>query len=178
MKTIGYIVISISFLAGTLTTVLDEQNVYWNYFIATLILGIVGISLIHLSQKRLSQTKDKLTFNIKNIEESLNRIVNNIKNLNEEKRSIHPGEVRHRIDELFPEDLKSFADARESISHLYGLQAYTDVMSDFAAGERYLNRVWSASADGYVDEVFTYLERAQNQFEEAHKQLWNLRSTQ
>ncbi len=66
--------------------------------------------------------------------------------------------VQHRIDELFPGDLNTFVEARETIPHVYGLQAYADVMSHFAAGERYLNRVWSASADGYVDEVRTYLE--------------------
>lgn len=176
IKTIGYIVISINFLAGALAAIVDEQTVHWYYFIITIILGIVGIALIRRSNKYSFQTEDKLVFNIKNIEESLNRIVENMKKLNEEKKSIHPNNVRHRIDELFPEDLSIFVDARESISHFYGLQAYTHVMSDFAAGERYLNRVWSASADGYVDEVITYLERAQTQFEEAYKELLNLRS--
>ena len=37
-------------------------------------------------------------------------------------------------------------------------------MSRFAAGERYLNRVWSASADGYIDEVNTYIEKSREQF--------------
>ena len=37
-------------------------------------------------------------------------------------------------------------------------------MSAFAAAERYLNRVWSASADGYRDEVNLYLDRACDQF--------------
>ena len=37
-------------------------------------------------------------------------------------------------------------------------------MTRFAAGERYLNRVWSASADGYIDEVNEYLEKAKDQF--------------
>ena len=44
-------------------------------------------------------------------------------------------------------------------------------MSDFAAGERYLNRVWSASADGYADEAMDYIDRARQQFEEARAKL-------
>ncbi len=40
-------------------------------------------------------------------------------------------------------------------------------MGAFAAGERYINRVWSASTDGYVDEVRNYLDRATQQFREA-----------
>jgi hypothetical protein len=40
-------------------------------------------------------------------------------------------------------------------------------MSAFAAGERYINRVRSASTDGYVDEVRNYLDRATLQLREA-----------
>ncbi len=56
----------------------------------------------------------------------------------------------------------------------YGLQAYADIMSSFAAAERYLNRCWSASADGYVDEVHTYLDRAAAQFQESQAKIRNL----
>jgi hypothetical protein len=47
-------------------------------------------------------------------------------------------------------------------------------MSNFAAGERYINRVWSASTDGYVDEVRAYLERARTQFGEARSHFHEL----
>ena len=39
-------------------------------------------------------------------------------------------------------------------------------MNRFAAGERYLNRVWSASTDGYIEEAHRYIEKAARQFEE------------
>jgi len=76
-------------------------------------------------------------------------------------------EARFEIDRLLREDLNNFANARESMKHVFGLQHYADVMSAFAAGERYINRVWSASTDGYVDEVRSYLDRATQQFREA-----------
>ena len=53
----------------------------------------------------------------------------------------------------------------------FGLQGYADVMSELAAGERYVNRVWSASTDGYIDEVLTFLERAREQFHSARERL-------
>jgi hypothetical protein len=40
-------------------------------------------------------------------------------------------------------------------------------MSHFATGERYLNRCWSASTDGYIEEVHTYIGRAREQFQQA-----------
>ena len=58
--------------------------------------------------------------------------------------------------------------------HVFGMQNYADVMSHFAAGERYINRVWSASTDGYVDEVRTYLERARDQFIEGNRHFQEL----
>jgi hypothetical protein len=55
--------------------------------------------------------------------------------------------------------------------HLFGLQTYADIMSNFATGERYINRVWSASADGYKSEADSYLSRAAEQFRNAQAQL-------
>ena len=55
--------------------------------------------------------------------------------------------------------------------HLFGLQTYADIMSHFAAGERYINRVWSASADGYDEEAGDYLVKASQQFAIAQEQL-------
>jgi len=74
-----------------------------------------------------------------------------------------------RSSELLSGNMQTnnFANARESMKHVFGLQNYADVMSAFAAGERYVNRVWSASTDGYVDEVRNYLNRATEQFREA-----------
>jgi len=50
-------------------------------------------------------------------------------------------------------------------------------MSHFASGERYLNRVWSASADGYVDEITAYLDKAQEQFAEALNNIRQLKDS-
>ena len=53
----------------------------------------------------------------------------------------------------------------------FGLQTYANVMSAFAASERLINRTWSASADGYVDEVRTCLALAEDEMRSAQTQL-------
>jgi hypothetical protein len=105
------------------------------------------------------------------IETSILNIIKNLKELNDQKETINTYDIRHKVDELFLEDLNAFVEARESISHTYGIQAYADVMSHFAAGDRYLNRVWCASADGYIDEVNENLEKSLEQFEDSQKKL-------
>ena len=159
--------VTVGFIAAALTAVVDEDAVKWLWYIPALGLGVAGVAAIRIDDARHSKTEHHVASRIETVESSLEKITTNINKLNTEKHSINTYDMRHRIDELFVEDLDKFVGARESIAHRYGLTAYGEVMSSFAAGERYLNRVWSASADGYIDEVNTYLDRAQAQFAES-----------
>lgn len=167
MKKLGYAMITLGFLAGALAAVVDKDSVHWGSFSGAIIVAAIGIVLVRAGQARHSLAGERLTSNMQAIENSLASIVENVSQLNAQKESVDVYDMQHRIDELFVDDLNSFLQARHSIAHLHGLQVYADVMSFFAAGERYLNRVWSASADGYVDEASIYLEKAQNQFVDA-----------
>ena len=167
MKTIGFLMVTVGFLAAALASVIDEDAVRWLWYVPALVVGAAGVAAIRINDTRQSKTEHHVASRIESVESSLEKIAVNIKRLNTEKHSINTYDMRHRIDELFVEDLEMFVDARESIAHRYGLAAYGEVMSSFAAGERYLNRVWSASADGYIDEVNTYLDKAQEQFSES-----------
>ena len=170
-KRIGYSMVSVSFLGGAFITSLDPAVVDWHMFLPTLVVGILGVIIANNALKREANSEGVMTTNLGNIESSINRIVSNLVTLNNEKLSIPAYEVRFEIDKKFREDLNLFADSRRSLGHRYGLQPYAEVMSSFAAGERYLNRVWSASADSYVDEVMLYLDKAQEQFIEARDKL-------
>lgn len=175
MKKLGFLMITLSFLAAALASVVDKDEVRWDYFSGALAAGIAGIVLVRAGKRQENRAVGKLAANIQVIEASMGRIVENISHLNEEKQSINPYDVRHRIDELFCEDIVTFVEARESIGQVFGLAVYADIMSHFASGERYLNRVWSASADGYIDEVAAYLDKAQLQFSEALEKVRRLK---
>lgn len=176
MKILGYISITLGFLAGSLVVVMDKEKVPWNYFIPALVAGAVGVVLVRTGEGRKSRSAGKLSANMQSVESSLGSIVEKITRLNDRKGSINTYDVRHEIDKLFIEDLTSFVDSRQSIAQVHGLAAYADVMSCFAAGERYLNRVWSASADGYIDEVNAYLEKSREQFVESHQKILQLKA--
>jgi len=167
MKRTAYFLITVSFLAAAYFSVIDPELVPWPKVIPALLVGLVGVAMIQLSARRKERAVDTVRTNIEKLEESLSNIVANAIQLDEAKDGIDPYEIRHRIDELFMDDLDTFVGNRESISHAFGLQAYANVMTSFATGERYLNRCWSASTDGYIDEIHTYLTRAKIQFEEA-----------
>ncbi len=167
MKILGYLLITISFLMASYYSVIDVEVVPWSRVVPALVLGLIGVVVLQISGREQRKSVDKVRTNMGKLEESLTNIVANAEKLDAEKESIDPYEIRHRIDELFMEDLDTFVENRETIGDAYGLQAYANVMTHFATGERYLNRCWSASTDGYIDEVHTYLTRAKIQFEEA-----------
>ncbi|MCH7852395.1 MAG: hypothetical protein IIC41_06390 [Candidatus Marinimicrobia bacterium] len=178
MKQIGYLLIAVGFLGGAILSVLDEWIIVsWSWFISALLVGAGGVLAVRLATIRASRSEGVMETNLQDVVSSLENVVRNIDALNQEKDALNVYEFRHRIDALFPADLNTFVESREVIVQVHGLQAYADVMSIFAAGERYLNRVWSASADGYIDEVTTYVGRAATQFAEAHAKLLELGET-
>jgi hypothetical protein len=161
---LGFLFVIVGFLGGALASVADQAAVWWNWFIPAMVIGFVGVVLVRLGQRREVRATERLVSNMRAIQDSLRRIARNVTQLDAEKQSIDPYEIRHRLEELFADDLTTFISARESIAHSYGLATYADVMSSFAAGERYLNRAWCASADGYADEIHQYLDKAKEQF--------------
>ncbi|GHF12136.1 hypothetical protein GCM10017044_02560 [Kordiimonas sediminis] len=157
----------LSFVGGAFLASLDQYSMTWEAFIPVMVAGVIGLVLLKKLEGAAARSDDRLTQHRTDLEESLGNIVRNLEDLNGRKDKVPTYDMRFEIDKIFREDLMRFADARESMKHLFGLQHYADIMSSFAAGERYINRVWSASTDGYVDEVLMYVEKALYQFHHA-----------
>lgn len=175
MKLIGYLLIAAGFLSGALAAVqtkADEINWFW--FAPCAAAGILGVVLVRVDLRGKAVHAETVSAKLADVRNSIMEIATRIRLLESENKDLHPCDVHRRIDELFPEHLAAFVNARESLGQAFGLQAYAEVMSEFAAGERYLNRAWSASVDGYIDEVADALARARYQFEEAEQKVRNL----
>ncbi|WMS86757.1 hypothetical protein [Pleionea litopenaei] len=167
MKKIAIGLIIVSFLGGAFLASLDAKTLNWNWFIPTILLGFIGAILLKRIEHSDAREKAHSSGSIETLQKCLNNIVSNLEQMNDNKEKLPTYEARFEIDRVFREDLTEFAESRESIRHILGLKDYADIMSAFAAGERYINRVWSASTDGYVDEVKLYIEKASQQFHDA-----------
>jgi hypothetical protein len=167
MKKLGYVFVFVGFVAASLVSVTDVLQVNWMLFCGFLIISIIGIFFIRSSEKKETMQEEILSRNMTAVEESLVRIVDDVKLIRSGIDLEKPQDVRHRIDERLLDHLGAFVESRKTIGHVYGLKAYGHVMNYFATAERCLNRVWSASADGYIDEITEYMERSEQQFEEA-----------
>ncbi len=169
MKALAIFLIIAGFVLGALFAVLSVDTVAWLPYLVAVALGFVGVVMLKRTHRAGASDSHHVAGNIGTLETALDNICRNLDDLVGRRERVPPHEFRFEIDRHFREDLTAFADARESMQHAFGLQAYADIMSAFAAGERYINRVWTASADGYVDEVMAYLEKAQRQFSEARE---------
>jgi hypothetical protein len=167
IKTISLLMIMLAFLAGAFVAVLDPVLVNWYWMGLILAFGSIGLWFFRSANHKEASAGHRLSGNMKILGGSLESIKTNLEEICNRKADIPVYEARFEIDRLFREDLNNFANARETMIHVFGMQPYADVMSAFAAGERYINRVWSASTDGYVDEVHQYMDKARIQFTEA-----------
>ena len=170
MKIVGYILLAAGFLAGAYATSLDVSSVNWALFVSAAVAGVAGLALFKRQASLLQRSDSVLEMNRSELRDSIHNIVKDLDELTN-GTLIRGAALRERIDLKLREDLRRFAAARQSMVHLFGLQIYADIMSSFAAGERYINRVWSASADGYDNEAETYLRKAAAQFGAARQQL-------
>jgi hypothetical protein len=170
MKNLAYALLAAGFLGGAYVTALDVENVDWLWFGIAAVAAITGVVLAKRADKARATSGEMLENNRTALNESLDNVVRDLRKV-VDGHDMKGEALRDWIDEKLRPDLRRFAEARESMVHLYGLQVYADIMSEFAAGERYLNRVWSTTADGYDHEAEIYLERAAGQFEDAQNQL-------
>lgn len=166
MKRVGVAGVSLGFVVGSLACTLDPHHIHWGLFALGLGLGLAGVAVLRHT-RRAQESGSVADQNLSTISASLKRIATNVENLNQSKTTMNVYDLPAKIDATFPDDLEIFVDGRKSIAARFGIDAYAEVMTEFAAAERYLNRVWSASVDGYQDEAHTYLGRASEQFRRA-----------
>lgn len=167
----AFALLIVGIVAGTFVACLDVDDVHWRLFVPAIVVAALGVQQVRRDRRARAGTAARLHAQRDDLETSLQRLVDNLGELRSLSDSLSPFDVRHEIDRRLRDDLALFAAARATIAQLYGLQAYADIVSEFAAGERCLNRVWSASADGWPEEVQTGLELAQVRFQHARRRL-------
>lgn len=171
MKSTGFALLIAGFLLAAYSTALDAQHTHWLLFVPAALAAAAGVFAIKRAERGASRSEHVLAANRDELHDSLRNLVTQIGELRDAAKELATDQLRVEVDRRLRDDLRRFADARESLIHLFGVQTYANIMSEFAAGERYINRVWSASADGYRGEAINYLGRASRQFSLALQEL-------
>jgi hypothetical protein len=149
----------------------------WAWYLASVGVCVAGIVMLRIGKSTDGQKSEKTEANLLEMQNSLGRLIDNAAQLRTQTETLAPSQITKRIDDVMADDFRMFADGRNSITAEYGLDVFADVMTQFAAGERAINRAWSASADGYVDEAATCIERGQQMLQEAKTLLMAAKDT-
>ncbi len=167
MRMLGIVLMMAGFFTAAFFSVriadskgLEWETIEWTWYGIAFAVGAVGVVMIRVSAHTDKTQTHKVDADLRVMSETMGRLVSNLSDLNARYDSVDVYTIHQWIDAELAGDLADFAEARESLIPLYGLQRYADLMTQFAAAERLINRSWSASADGYVDEVRISLERA------------------
>ncbi|MEL6429259.1 MAG: hypothetical protein AAFZ87_14660 [Planctomycetota bacterium] len=172
MKLIGSLLLAAGFLAGAFVSVAQVEAVNWTHYGVCAGLMLVGMLTLRAGRvAKIGQAGDKHEADIAVLENSLASLIQKVRAMEEARSDEEQLALHHRIDDELMEDIGAFVEARESMIPTLGMQRYADVMSPFANGERHLNRAWSASADGYVDEVRSCIRTARGELEKAAAEL-------
>jgi len=167
MRLFGHILMWAGVLVASFVSVSQIGAITWTAYGGAVGIGLVGVILLRLTAKSALHQEHLINEDLATMRAALHKIVITLEGLVEADESIDVYGVKDRIDGDMAGPLALFADARESMIPAFGLARYAEVMTRFAGGERMVNRAWSASADGYLDEVILCLRNALGQLNDA-----------
>ncbi len=167
MRKAGLFLFLAGFLAGAFVNVQQRATISWLHYGAACALSIAGVVLLRFTSRGAATEENVLKQNMQLVLSSLEQLQSKLHKLNQTRDEVGVYGICNHIDNELMVVLSNFVAARETVIQKYGLDTYARMMDAFAGGERALNRAWSASADGYIDEAWSSLDRAERGFETA-----------
>jgi hypothetical protein len=139
-------------------------------FVGGAVVCVVGLTLwwkVVLEEREAARTAsggDDSTANpvtiLEQLQQSLESVLNDLDSLAET-------DLQLRVDTAIDNHVTPLAESRHQIVDRFGMSHGAEILVATAYGERMLNRVWSAAADGYLDEARSSFREASNAFDEA-----------
>ena len=178
MKLFGSIFLAGGFLGGSYISVAQVASVDWTFYGGFAGIMVAGMLMLFSARRaELELAGGKHEADIETLRSSLASLTERVKSLRADESDEAQLGIHGRIDAELMGDIGTFVEARESMIVRLGMNRYAEIMSAFANGERLLNRAWSASADGYVDEVRLCVGQAESEFQSASQLLESATAT-
>ncbi len=159
-------ILAIASLVGLFVTNVLFQP--WHNFFTGIFVCVAGAGLLSMPVHRKIHAHDADEKHIDPIN-IMEELIGKISDINYEEMS--SDQIKKTLDELELAYLIPFAEHRHQFQHDYGMMKFAEFFSDFATGERNLNRAWSAIVDGYPEESKNSLDRSLLYFKECLERL-------
>lgn len=157
---IGQLLLWAGFLGAAYATVcrLDRpeaiwDSIPWGGYGVSVAVGMAGVLVLRRERQMRRLLSADSSADLESVIAHLSSLRDLVDELGSRIDAMTCEQVLEYVDDRCVPRFADFADARMVIANRFGTAVYAEVMTEFAAGERYLNRGWSAAADGYVDEV-------------------------
>ena len=180
MKVLGWIL----FAAGVLSGIAGAAKLpaegadwpdTWPVALGGIVLGVIGVGLWHLAVKaERDATRRGESVGSKKRASAVDLLTDLIapaRALKAEAAGLELKDLEDRTDALLEAYVLPFAEVRHQMIDRFGMARGADILVTVAYGERILNRVWSAAADGHLPEALACVPEAVEAFEEAAQQL-------
>lgn len=138
----------------------DWSQIPWLWYGLSAMVCFGGVVMIQVNKKSSVETENKKLASLDELKGKLMASIKATGAIHKAIETLPPSKIVERIDSELSPLLHEFAENRDRLTAEFDLSVFADVMTNFAAGERAVNRAWSAAADGYLDEVSDCLTRA------------------
>lgn len=140
-------------------------------FVKGVVLSVIGLTMwwkVVLKERHASRSASGSDASaVTNPVTILQQLQDNLTSTLGELDSLVKSDLQARISAVIDSHVTPLAEARHRIIDRFGMSKGADILVATAYGERMLNRVWSAAADGYIDEARSSFREAATAFDEA-----------
>jgi hypothetical protein len=178
IRLIGHVLLWLGFLVGAFVAVRSVEvegapwsTISWPAYGMAMFVATAGVVVLRSTKTAAGVASAEEAHAIDELDTILARLQSTLEGWSQQSDELDVYAVHGMIDESLAEDFGRFADLREAMIPEFGLDHYARIMTEFALAERTVNRTWSASADGYIDEVRDCLSGAVVHLRAARKRL-------
>ena len=136
-------------------------------FLAGAVLAIVGIVLWRKAANALKKQGAEGGAEQHDPVALLSELQAPLSSLRSDANSLDAGTLLSRVDVLLDSYILPIGETRQQFIDRFGMEKGAEILVTLAFGERMLNRVWSAAADGHLPEALSSLEESGDAFVEA-----------
>ncbi|MCZ6598869.1 MAG: hypothetical protein O7B99_14620 [Planctomycetota bacterium] len=126
----------------------------WLFLLAAVAM-VVGVVVKRADRAGVAGEADAggATAGLAAVKRELEELAKKVDGLVDELDGLDTAAIHQRVDPLLTGHCYRFVEGRQVLSAAFGAVGFAHVMGPFAAGERQLNRAWSASVDRNLDEA-------------------------
>ena len=136
----------------------------WPYTLIGIGISFVGVVLWHRANRQPTELQTESAIPIDDPLQRIRQMAEPLDQLAATAGQLPTKDLQAGIDKLLDQFVLPVTEARRQILATLGIQAAAELLIDFSAVERKLNRAWSAAGDGNLAEAVGSIQEAKTSY--------------